>query len=77
MSHGEEGVSVFLISRRNASGLLELVEEAFDDIAFGVFGAVINDNFAPVASSGDDRLNTVQRKYFTDTISIVALIQSG
>ena len=77
MSHGEEGVSVFLKTRSNASELLELVEKAFGDIAFGIFDPVINDDFAPVAAPRDDRSNTVQSKYFTDTIGIVAFIQGG
>jgi hypothetical protein len=51
-----ERIVWFVISRSDAPPVLELTEQALDEIAPAVFGAIMRDRYLTIALGGDNRL---------------------
>ncbi|GEM_PF-1265272 len=70
----EVGFLGLIVSGRNAPPVLEFVEQALDQVAPFVFGAVVRDGVAPVDLGRDHRLDARCLDLLADRIGIVAPI---
>ena len=75
MDCGEEGLAQFVIARRDASEMFQLVEKALDAIAPSVAVLVVVGLLAARAHRRNDCFNTVERQAFADAIGIVTFVE--
>ena len=74
MQEGHEVVSGFLETRKDAAIMLDLVEKAFDEVAFLVKMPVVDPRVEAIGTGRDDRLHTAFLHDLHERVGIVALI---
>ena len=58
----------------NSAPVLELAEQALDEIAPAVFRAIVRNGYAAIAFGGDDHLDAGCGKFCVDGVGIIALV---
>ncbi|MCB1803368.1 MAG: SUMF1/EgtB/PvdO family nonheme iron enzyme, partial [Gammaproteobacteria bacterium] len=74
VQEGHEVVSSFLETRKDAAIMLDLVEKAFDEVAFLVKMPVVDPRVEAIGTGRDDRLHTAFLHDLHERVGIVALI---
>jgi hypothetical protein len=74
VQEGHEVVSGFLETRKDAAIMLDLVEKAFDEVAFLVKMPVVDPRVEAIGTGRDDRLHTAFLHDLHERVGIVALI---
>lgn len=71
---GEVGFLGFVIPGSDPPPVLELADQALDQIAPAVFSAIVRDGDVPIALGGNDGFDTSCGQLRLDGVSIVALV---